>query len=73
MKVILIEEDRFIDLTNKLKLVYAESHNRLPHFLEQNETNKAVWRTAIDEAQRRMHYEFVNWAQSHGASCVPKY
>lgn len=47
MRAIIIEEDRFTDLTDALRL---------------RETDK----------RREMHFEFVRWAQSHGASCVRK-
>lgn len=68
MRAIIIEEDRFVDFTNTLKLEH--------HKLQESNTAERlsipanVWKIAIDEAHRSYHYHFVKWAQSHGASCV---
>lgn len=68
MKVIIIEEDRFNDLTEALRLKEVDSRSnntavRLGWPLD-------IWHAALDQARREMHFEFVRWAQSHGASCV---
>lgn len=70
MKAIIIEEDRFNDLTNALRLCEADGRN-------DNTANRLgwpinIWHEALNQARREMHYEFVKWAQSHGASCVRK-
>ncbi len=61
MKVILIEEDRFKEICDKLraetdKLVANESDLRRKAGMESN--------------HRNMYYHLVSWMQSHGASCV---
>lgn len=71
MKAIIIEEDRFVDLTNNLKL--AREDLRVYNTQQRLNIDKDIWSMALDEAHRRYHYEVVRWAQSHGASCVPKY
>lgn len=61
MKVILIEEDRFKEICERLRL----------------ETDKLVAKESDLRRQagmlanhRNMHYYLVDWMQSHGASCV---
>ena len=70
MRVILIEEDRFIDLTEALRL--CESDKRNDNTASRLNWPKEIWHEALDHARREMHFEFVRWAQSHGASCVRK-
>lgn len=70
MKVILIEEDRFADLTSTLELERLKSET--DNTPERLGWDKSLWRAALDEAHRRYHYHYVKWAQSHGASCVKK-
>jgi hypothetical protein len=74
VKVILIEEDRFVDFTNKLKLDWLgdkENNNRPPYHLK--DMDPEVWKAAREHAFRATHMTFCHWAQSHGASCVPKF
>lgn len=70
MRVILIEEDRFLDLTAALRL--KESDLRSDNDAHRLGWPINMWHSALDKARREMHYEFVKWAQSHGASCVRK-
>ena len=72
MKVILIEEDRFTDLTTTLRLEVTQSGGPIDNTAERMGWDKAIWRAALDEAHRRYHLHFVRWAQSHGASCVQR-
>lgn len=70
MRAIIIEEDRFNDLTQTLEL---ERHKAvMDNTAERLGWDKQVWRAALDEAHRLYHCHFVRWAQSHGASCVRK-
>lgn len=70
MRAIIIEEDRFADLTETLEL---ERHKlETGNTAERLGWDQQMWRSALDEAHRRYHYHFVKWAQSHGASCVKK-
>ena len=71
MRAIIIEEDRFDDLTDALKLANADA--KVDNTAERLGWGMAIWRAALDEAHRRYHYQIVRWAQSHGASCVPKF
>lgn len=70
MRVIMIEEDRFLDLTNALKLCELDKRNN--NTAERLGWDKAIWQAALEEARREFHFEFVRWAQSHGASCVKR-
>jgi hypothetical protein len=72
MKAIIIEEDRFTDLTTALSLEKAEMGGPTDNTAERMGWDKVLWRAALDEAHRRYHFHFVRWAQSHGASCVRK-
>lgn len=70
MRAIIIEEDRFTELTEILEL---ERHKpEADRTAERLGWDKQMWRAALDEAHRRYHFHFVRWAQSHGASCVRK-
>ena len=71
MKVILIEEYRFAELIDLLK---AQKLNLMDDARTADRLgwDKAVWRSAVDEAHRCMHFHLVRWAQSHGASCVQR-
>jgi hypothetical protein len=68
VKVILIDEDRFNDLTDRL-LIREQDSNNVPHGRPEG-CSTQVWKAALDSARREMHFEFVRWAQSHGATCV---
>lgn len=70
MRAIIIEEDRFTDLTDALRL--AEQDKRGDNTAVRLGWPIDVWHAALDQARREMHFEFVRWAQSHGASCVRK-
>ncbi len=70
MRVIIIEEDRFIDLTDALRL--KELDARSDNTAKRLEWPINIWQEALNQARREMHFEFVRWAQSHGASCVRK-
>lgn len=71
MKVILIEEDRFAEIAALMKAEalscvdngYLKEHTGL--------TSEQI-KFAASEMHRCVHFSFVRWAQSHGASCVVK-
>lgn len=69
MKVILIEEERFAEIRDlmKLKALALAQESNTPERLG---FSKSLWECAIEEVQRSMQYHFVKWAQSHGASCT---
>jgi hypothetical protein len=71
MKVILIEEDRFAEVMDILRL---ECLN-LPqngYLRQQTGMTESQVKFAADEMFRRFNFHFVRWAQSHGASCVKR-
>ncbi len=72
VKVILIEEDRFVDFTKAVKLQHSILTGPSDNTAIRLGWDLQMWRAACDEAQRRYHCEFVRWAQSHGASCVER-
>lgn len=68
MKVILIEEARFTevcDLMEQAVIKSAQYSQYKPEGLSQEH-----WEHALKEAHAAIHYTFVRWAQSHGASCT---
>ena len=73
MKAIIIEEARFVDLTNALELhklqadMNANWDARCPEGVPVE-----VWKGMVDSIHRSFHFVVVRWAQSHGASCVPR-
>lgn len=71
MRVILIEEERFAEVCELMKAKAAELADH-SNTAERLGWDKQIWRSAVDEAHRAMHFHFVRWAQSHGASCVRK-
>lgn len=71
MKAIIIEEDRFNDLTEQIRLRQLDLVQNA-RTGERLNWPPEMWKVALEEARREFHYEFVRWAQSHGASCVRK-
>lgn len=69
MRAILIEEDRFLDAMQSFALE-KENLKQRAHLAKHLDINPSVWNAAVEEVHRSMHYHFVKWAQSHGASCV---
>jgi len=69
MKAIIIEEERFVEITElmKLKALQLKTKSNTPG---REGIPQHVWDAAIDEVHRNMNYHFVSWAQSQGASCV---
>lgn len=68
MKAIIIEEDRFFEILELIELEamkLKESDERQCFGI-----SKQAWGSAVTEIHRTMHYHFVLWAQSHGASCI---
>lgn len=69
MRAIIIEEDRFLDVMQSFALE-KESLKQRTQTAERIGCTPSAWNAAVDEAHRSLHYHFVKWAQSHGASCV---
>jgi hypothetical protein len=70
MKAIIIEEERFtevLDLMKKAAMDAAKYPHDKPEYIPQKD-----WEAALESAHRAIHYTFVRWAQSHGASCTQR-
>ena len=68
MKAIIIEEDRFFEIMELIELEAMKlKESDIP---ERIDISRQGWKSAITEVHRNMHYHFVLWAQSHGASCI---
>jgi hypothetical protein len=72
MKVIIIEEDRFAEVLAAMKARAKEQHanSYLLVLQERYKLTEEETTMLADEIFRSINYEFVRWAQSHGASCV---
>lgn len=61
MKAIIIEEERFKEICDKLKYetkkLVADERDPLK-------------KQGMESNHRNMHYYLVSWMQSHGASCI---
>lgn len=66
MKVILIEEERFAEILQIMEMAAKSTSHTIAALSEQQ------MKFASDAIFRSINYEFVRWAQSHGASCVKK-
>lgn len=71
MRAIIIEEERFAEICELMKAhaLSLGENNRTAGVLQ---ISDQAWKAAVDDIHRTMHFHFVRWAQSHGASCVPK-
>ena len=68
MKAIIIEEDRFVEIAELMKAKALEiKTSRTRSMID---APQAVWDAVVSEVSRSIHYHFVQWAQSHGASCI---
>lgn len=71
MRVILIEDDRFAEICQLMK-AEAIATGTNGYLKQQTGLTKEQIEFAASEIHRTIHYHFVRWAQSQGASCVPK-
>lgn len=71
MRAIIIEEERFAEICELMSFEAEKIANRMTDAERLNCPSDA-WRAAVADIHRSMHYNFVRWAQSHGASCVKK-
>jgi len=68
MKAIIIEEARFAEICALMKARVEESVKFSHH--KPSDLTDEQWGAALRAAHATIHYTFVQWAQSHGASCV---
>lgn len=69
MRAIIIEEERFAEICELLQVEIM----KLPsdgYLLTTTGLNEQQLKTVVAEVHRRFHFNFVRWAQSHGARCV---
>lgn len=69
MRAIIIEEERFVEILELMKLKAMELGAEA-RTAERLDWDKQLWKTAVDEVHRSMHFYFCRWAQEQGARCV---
>jgi hypothetical protein len=69
VKVIQIEADRFAEVATLMEFE-ADSCAQSPHLQQCTGLTAEQLAPIIDQVHRVIHFHFVRWAQSHGASCV---
>ena len=72
MKAIIIEEHRFVELIETLRLQKSDLTFRGTNFLAQKPEgmDQQKWEGVIQDVHHAFHCTFVRWAQAEGASCV---
>lgn len=71
MKAIIIDEERFADLVEQLRLQKTELSHSTTNFLQKPEgITQQKWEGVIQDVHHAFHCTFVRWAQREGASCV---
>ena len=72
MRAIIIEEERFTEVLALMRSRALEQGSNCWHHAirERYKITDEEMRQLGEEMFRSINYEFVRWAQSHGASCV---
>jgi hypothetical protein len=72
MRAIIIEEERFAEVLALMKARALQQHQNSFLLVLQERYKLTDQETTMlaEEIFRSINYEFVRWAQSHGASCV---
>lgn len=70
MRAIIIEEERFTEILALLKARCTDPGTFTEYDLNQLGISKAQGEMLLNSMFRTFNYEFVKWAQSHGASCT---
>jgi hypothetical protein len=73
LKVILIEEDHLVEFGKMMQLREHQKQTGQDNTAERLGWDIQMWHSALNQARKEFHFEFVRWAQSHGASCVQKW
>jgi hypothetical protein len=71
MKAIIIEEERFAEIAELMREKATGLHEN-SFMCQHTKLTPDEMKFAADEIHRAIHYYFVRWAQSHGASCVSR-
>lgn len=69
MKAIIIEEERFAEIVKIMRQEATNLHQN-SYLLKQCGLTEDQAKFAAAEIHRTIHFHFVRWAQSHGASCL---
>lgn len=69
MRVILIEEERFTEITQMMRDKASEAA-LIERIARDHRITEQAAKMIADEVHRTIHFYFVRWAQSHGASCT---
>lgn len=77
MRAIIIEEERFTEVCDLMearadKLARRDGNTQAEYERVRTGVTPEAWEAAVRQVHRMMHYEFVKWAQSHGASCTKR-
>jgi len=70
MRAIIIEEDRFVEVRDLMEKAATQLHTNSFLRVQCPKLTEAEIKAAANEMFRAINYEFVRWAQSHGASCI---
>lgn len=70
MKAIIIEEERFAELLILIKARCTEPDQFTAQAAQDLGLSQEQLTRLLHAMFRTFNYEFVRWAQSHGASCV---
>lgn len=71
MRAIIIEEERFAEICELMRKAALEMPEN-SYLIQNTGLTRDQVKFAADEMHRAMHFHFVRWAQSHGASCVSR-
>lgn len=69
MRAIIIEEERFPEILELMKLKAMELSTN-SHTPERLGWDMSIWKNAVDEVHRSMHFYFCRWMQEQGARGV---
>lgn len=69
MRAIIIEEERFAEILEFMKLKAMEVGTEA-RTADRLGWDKQLWKTAVDEVHRSMHFYFCRWMQEQGARGV---
>lgn len=68
MKVIIIQESRFCDLLDQLKL--AKFEGDISNSAEKLGVTPSQYKQLLADVHQRFHYVVVCWSQEEGARCI---
>ena len=72
MRAIIIEEDRFVEVLELMKKAATEMPENCYLRTSFPQLTETQIKALADDMFRAINYQFVRWAQSHGASCVQR-